>query len=260
MLMISTVKLHRVDTYLLSLRPYFLNMESILSDLTSFVEVTKNIFFEERPRQETKVLCVVTSDEGLCGLYNANIINIAEKFIQDNSGSDLGLVIVGRNGLKHFKNRHIEILDSFVGLNGRYTKQKCDAIASNLIDLFVSGRAGQVYIAYTHCNKAFLHKPALAKFLNIERSQPRDMEYLLEPDTEGILERLIPQYLLTKMRLMILESFISEHASRMVAMKSATDNAEDLLQELTLMRNKVRQSGITTDIMEIVASSEAVKG
>ena len=133
-------------------------------------------------------------------------------------------------------------------------------ILNNLTEPFISGKVSQVYIGYTHFKTALVHEQKVEKFLNIERPQETRISYILEPEKEFILNEIIPKYVSMKLKLIILESFTAEHSSRTVAMKAATDNARDLLQGLVLLRNKVRQANITQEIMEIISSSEALKG
>ncbi|MFA5276042.1 MAG: FoF1 ATP synthase subunit gamma, partial [Candidatus Omnitrophota bacterium] len=125
---------------------------------------------------------------------------------------------------------------------------------------FLQNQVSEVYVAYTHLEKIIIHKPTLVKLLNIDIPVSTGRRYILEPGVNTLLNNLIPKYIYSKMRLIFLESFASEHASRAVAMKTATDNAKELSQGLVLLRNKVRQANITQDIMEIISSAEALKG
>jgi len=145
-------------------------------------------------------------------------------------------------------------------MNGRYSDKVSDEIARNLIDIFISGKASSVHIAYTHSQTALIHKPTVEKFLNIERTSVERIQYILEPDLTSILNDIIPKYISMSFKLIILDAFNAEHSARTLAMKTATDNAKELLHSLVLLRNKVRQANITQEIMEIISSSEALKG
>jgi len=147
-----------------------------------------------------------------------------------------------------------------MGLNGRYSAQICDAIAKYMTDIYLAGEVDEIRVAYTYYKTALILKPTINKFLNIERRNVEEKEYIYEESKARVLEELIPKYLSMKMRQFILDAFTSEHSARTVAMKTATDNANELLRILTLLRNKVRQANITQDIMEIIASAEALKG
>lgn len=259
--MISALKLSRTNKMLDGARPYAWGLETLLNNLLAGKEGHGNIFLEERPRKEKIGLCVVTSDSGLCGMYNNNIISYADDFLRQHNENTIKLVLVGKKGLNHFKQYFgTEIINTYDGLHGRYSQEDCDAITQYLIKIFLSQEVDEVYIAYTHFQNTLVHKPVIKKFLNIERTGGEANDYLLEPDIDRILEELVPKTLCAKMRLVLLDAFTSEHASRIVAMKAATDNAKELSRQLVLLRNKVRQANITQEIMEVVSSSDAVGG
>jgi F-type H+-transporting ATPase subunit gamma len=258
--MISVSKLNRIDHILNAIRPYSSRLESILNNFINSIQPLSNPFLEKKITSGKTCLCLITSDMGLCGVYNNNIIRLAEEFIIKSGKENIVLVAIGRKGLNFFRKRGMRILNSYIQMNGRYSQQAFEEITNNLIDIFTSGRADEIYIAYTRYINALIQKPTIEKFLNIEITAGEEFEYILEPDKERILEELIPRYLSTKKKLFLLEAFTSEHAARTVAMKTATDNANELLDKLILQRNKLRQANITQEIMEIVASSEALRG
>jgi F-type H+-transporting ATPase subunit gamma len=216
--------------------------------------------FLKENNQTVKVLCVITSDSGLCGVYNNNVLRSAEEFIHLHGKDAVKLVCIGRKGLNYFKKRDIEILQTYLGMNGRFSEQVSNEITRFLIDLFLRQSAGEVHILYTYFGGGLSHRPVREKFLSLSLGTGKEIEYILEPDALSILAELIPRFLAMRLRLALLESFTSEHAARSVAMKSATDNAKDLLQNLILQRNKVRQANITRDMLEIISSAEALKG
>jgi len=260
--LISVSKLNHIEKMLYAIRPYFKKLDSILYHFINNVKLILSPYLEQRPVKKRIGLCVITSDGGLCGMYNTNIIRLAEEFIEKCGRDKIKLIAVGRKGLNYFKKKGLELQNTYLGLNGRYSQDLSDKIANNLISAFLTKEVDEVYIAYTHFQTALIHKPVLIKFLNLDVRNDSDekMEYILEPNRERIIEELIPKYISMKMKLVILEAFTSEHSSRTVAMKTATDNAKDLLESLTLLRNKVRQANITQEIMEIISSSEALRG
>lgn len=259
---ISVTKLNRTDKALFAVRPYFLKLDQLLRDFLRSAQRPSSQFLDERAEKKKTCLCVITSDSGLCGLYNNNVINAAEEFIRGHGEDKIKLVLIGKKGLGHFKNRKMEILKAYIGLHGKYDQKLSDGISDYLTGIFISGEADDVYTAYTRYETALKLKPALKKFLNIERDQKSGAgdEYIIEPSAQRVSEELIPRYISMSFRLMLLESFTSEHAARTIAMKMATDNAEELLEELTLLRNKIRQANITEEMSEIIMSSEALKG
>jgi len=260
MQMISVVKFNRIEEKLFALRRYALRFENLMHNLTSLSQEPSLEYFKKESIRSDIALCLITSDSGLCGMYNQNVIRAAEEFLEKNGAKKVKLILVGQKGLNYFKGKPVEILNSHTGLNAKFTQDSCDKIARELSQLFLSGQVGSVYVAHTHFKNFLTQKPTLQRFLSIEARGGKPVECIIEPDLESILTDLIPQYLLIKMRLIFLEAFTSEHAARFISMKTATDNAKELLEDLVLLRNKVRQAGITQDILEITSSVEALKG
>jgi len=260
--MISVTKLARVNKAISSFRVYFSKLEGIFSQLVSSQDKIAHPYFDKKPGPVA--LLVITSDSGLCGLYNNSILRFADDFLAREGNENVRLVIVGRKGFNYFKHRHAHILNSYLGLNGRYSDTAIDNITTYLTGIFLKGDVSQVHVAYTHKEKMAIYKNRADKLLNMELpaviAQAYPKQCIFEPDINSLLEEFIPRYIYLKMRLIFLEAFASEHASRAVAMKAATDNAEDLSQSLVLLRNKVRQATITQDILEIISSAEALKG
>jgi F-type H+-transporting ATPase subunit gamma len=257
--MISVAKLNRTEKQLISFKPYFSKLDEVFSRFISCKKDLSSPFLSGNASRDA-CLCVITSDSGLCGVYNDNIIRSAEEFINARGKDSVKLLVLGRRGFNYFQRKGYQILENYVGLNGRYSPKVCDDISSALIDLYLSGKAGEVFVSYTHFKTALIHKPGLIKLLNLGTRDPKEIDYIAEPDMGDIIDELIPKYVSLKMRLIILESFTSEHSARTLAMKMATDNAEELSAKLLLLRNKVRQATITQDIMEIISSAEALKG
>ena len=258
--MVSVAKLNRIEKNLLALRPYVTNLSSLMHNLISTCDCPTHSFLVTKAASNRICLCVITSDSGLCGSYNNNVIRSAEQFISSRGKENVDLVCVGRKGFNYFKRNNFNILNTYIGMNGRFSDKVCLAITDNLVDIFVSGKSAYVYVAYTHFKTALVNEPKVEKILNIESVSGIKTEYILEPDMEAILNEIIPKYISMKLRLIILEAFTAEHSARTIAMKTATDNAKELLQGLVLLRNKVRQANITQEILEIISSSEALKG
>ncbi len=259
--MISVSKLNNTNKMLSAQRQYFLKLRTTLNNLLASIAAPVSPYLEENAGGKKTCLCVITSDSGLCGVYNNDIIRAAEAFIHERGRETVELVIVGRKGFNYFKNAPgVSIVKSYIGLNGRYSQKVSDEITGDLIDLFLSGEVGEVYSAYAHFETALVHKPVVKKFLGLQGEGGVKSEYIFEPASVRVLEELLPRYIALSGRFMLLEAFASEHAARTVAMKTATDNARELLKGLILMRNKVRQATITQDMLEIISSAEALKG
>ena len=258
--MISAVKLSRIDKMLLSLRPYYMRLEEMFYNLLCAPGQIRHPYFEDRPKTGGILLCVISSDNGLCGLYNHNILRVAQDFINRAADCKVSLVIVGKKAQNHFKKKGLPVLHSYVGLNGTYDDIVCDEIAAILSKLFLSYKMDEVYVAYTHFKSAVAQYPAIEKFLNITQCAVNQTEYIIEQEPEYVLDKMAKRYLVAKMRMIFLESLTSEHAARNIAMRTATDNAKDLLDGLVLTRNKIRQANITQDLLEIISSADALKG
>ena len=258
--MVSVAKLNQMDKALYALRPYQAALEEMFYHLLGAAEDAENVFLKPRRERERIVLCVVTSDNGLCGVYNQNVLRAAERFIKENDRAKVSLLLVGKKGVNYFKAKKTPIVYQYVGLNGRYDPLISDQITGILINLFLSHQADEVQVAYTYFKTGFIQNAVVEKFLNIELGQAKAGDWIVEPDFAAVAEKLCLRYLLTRMRFVFLQAFTSEHATRSLAMRTATSNGEELLKGLVLLRNKIRQANITQDMLEIISSSEALKG
>lgn len=260
MQMVSVAKLNRIQDALFALRPYALRLENLMHNLAGLSKRDPLDYFKKSSGSGDIALCVITSDSGLCGAYNQNIIRAVEGFLDKNGADKVKLILIGQKGLNYFRSKPVKIINSYLGLNAKFIQSACDKITAQLIQLFLSGQAGSVYLAYTYFENSIVQSARIERLLAIESKEEKPVEYIAEPDLKSIFEDLVPQYLLVKMRLVFLEAFTSEHAARTISMKTATDNAKELLEGLLLLRNKVRQAGITQDILELTSSVEALKG
>jgi len=259
--MVSGAKLRKSESVLQAGKPYFLGLEAMLRDLLCGIDISGHQVLEERKELKTIGLCVVASDTGLCSSYNDNVIKLAEDFINKRGKHKVKLVTVGRKAFSYFVKRGFQVLRSYAGLQGRLSENITGEISDNLVQLFLSKEVDEVYIIYTQFVSALKYKPTAEKFLNIGRSGgTKEFEYILEPDRDSILKELIPRYIRAKMRYILLNAFTSEHSARMMAMKLATDNAHEMIDSLTLLRNKARQSSITKEIIEVSSAAELLKG
>jgi F-type H+-transporting ATPase subunit gamma len=262
--MVSAAKLNRVKGAFYAQRPYLDALEMTLKNAIADTADTSNPLLTKRANIRSIALCVITSDTGLCGNYNNSVLRLANSFIYKNRPVGVKLTVVGREALAYFGGLGFAA-DSYLGLYGRYTAKIADDISTALVNSYVSGDADEVYVAYTRFSPSLRHKPVVEKILNIDTGTTdaaRDAlgRYLFEPDGRRLIEAMVPAYLTQKMRAILLDAFAAEHSARMLAMKTATDNATELIDKLTLMRNKARQFAITKEILEIAMSAEALKG
>jgi F-type H+-transporting ATPase subunit gamma len=208
-------------------------------------------------------LVVVTADKGLCGSYNSNIIRQAENFLNGLTPPRKGsLILLGRKGYDYFKRRQWEILLHVPELSGKVDRDRVKGLTEDIVQFFTSGQVSEVYFLYTRFISAMVYKPTLEKFLELERRAPqiesRELRYIYEPDFNRVWNAILPEYLVNKLYLVLTESSTSEYSARMIAMKAATDNAGDMMEQLTLLRNKMRQATITRELSEIVAGAQAL--
>ena len=259
--MVSSSKLSRTKHRLFSERPYFMKLEAILNKLLAGPVKPVHPLLENRSEEKKVALCVIVSDAGLCSVYNYAAIRVAEDFIAKRGQENVRLVTVGREGFNYFKRNGFSVSNQYIELHGRYSDEVSKNISDVLVNMFLQKEVDGVYIAYTRFITTLRRKVMLEKFLNVDMPEgPDETEYIVEPDLARAINRLIPAYISEKFNLTLLDAFASEHAARMIAMKTATDNANELVETLTLLRNKARQAAITKEILEIAMSAEALKG
>lgn len=260
MQMVAASRVKKAEGRLLQAKPYANKLEELLMRLSATGQFS-HPFFETR---DVKNVClvIVTSDRGLCGSYNANIILKAESFLRSQD-KNVKLFLIGKKGFDYFRKRSWEILDKVTDISGKLDYKRIEDITNQLIGYYMSGRVDEIQLLYTSFRSLMSYKITMDKFLKIEspvnKDDDKSVQYIFEPDVNGIFEKLLPKYVTTKIYISLAQSFTSENASRMMAMKLATDNAVEMIDKLTLMRNKARQAAITKEITEIISSVEALK-
>ncbi len=221
-------------------------------------------------------LIIITSDTGLAGSYNTNLIQLAEAELRRDTVRQTHVSFIGKRGYRYFTKRGWNARDAYLDLAGRPDLAKIDAIGNTFLDRFLAGDIGSVRLLYAKFVSPTVSRPTIQQWLPIRlapATQPPGysatrakgkfieypVEYIFEPSPERVFEELLPRWTMATFRLVLLEAFTSEHGARMIAMKNATDNAEELLKSLTMQRNKIRQASITKEISEIVGTAEALK-
>ena len=263
MQMVSAAKLKKAQERLMEIRPYSDKIQEFLKDLTGQVKDLNYPLFV--PRSEVKNIAVVVmmADKGLCGSYNSNMMRYTQRFL-DEKNRPAKVVAIGRKAAEYFRKKGTEPKASHIQLPTDVPFGQIKAITKTLVDMYSSGEADEVYLLFTRYVNALTFKPGHVKFLPIEPEGKKEagpaLEYEFEPDPARILDKLIPRYVEVSFHRLLLESMSSEHAARMNAMRNATDNASDLINSLTLVYNKARQSGITKELLDIVGGAEALRG
>ncbi len=265
MKMVSAAKLRRAQEAAVAARPYAEKMTELLRNVAARVSSEAHPLLQAR--EEKKIdLVLFTSDRGLCGGYNANLIRAAEAFMRKNAGQkEVEVTLVGRKGADHFRRRRAAIVDRYINILATPADELAAAVGRKLIARFLGGETDAVYILYSQFRSALSQVPTLEKLLPIALSETREAEtqqlteYLYEPGIAQLLASLLPRITDVAMQRALLEATASEHGARMTAMDSATSNAAKMIGSLTLQMNRARQASITRELMEIVGTAEALK-
>ncbi|MBM4260603.1 MAG: ATP synthase F1 subunit gamma [Deltaproteobacteria bacterium] len=265
MKMVSAAKLRRAQEAAVQARPYAEKMTELLKNVSTRVSSSAHPLLTSREEKKVQ-LVLFTSDRGLCGGYNTNMIRAAEAFVRQHSGDkEIELTLVGRKGADHFRRRGAKIADRYGDILYKAPDELASEIAQKLIDRFISGDADAVYIVYSRFRSALSQVPTLEKLLPVSLTQASEAEaaqqteYVYEPGVEQLLASLLPRVTGVAVQRALLEATASEHGARMTAMESASGNAAKMIGSLTLQMNRARQASITRELLEIVGTAEALK-
>jgi F-type H+-transporting ATPase subunit gamma len=248
-------------------RPYAIQLTKAMEDLARQSGAVQHPLLEDREQPAKAGVLVLTSDRGLAGAYNANVLKVAEGVIRDvrSRGLEPVLYVIGKKGIGYFRFRGIPMREHWQGISEVPPYEEAERIGRTLIKDFADEEIDELHAAYTDFRSAFTLRATTQRFLPIAPEEVTGKglgvvhaEYLFEPEPDEILDHLLPQYVVTKVYAALLESAASENAARRRAMKAATDNAEDLIKILTRQANRARQDEITTEIMEIVGGAESM--
>jgi F-type H+-transporting ATPase subunit gamma len=288
MKMVSSSKLRRAQERILRSRPYAQEMLRVFNNLAARTDQTRHPLLQEKPGGRT-LLIVITADRGLAGSFNANVIKGAAEFIttQPNRGREIALALVGRKGRDFFLRRGFDVRYEEVGLFQNVKWSHAQTIANTAIKEFLDGDVSNVYLVYNEFRSIMTQRVVIERLLPIAnlamqseiappgtevgeaggrrsaggdggRPPGTEVDYLFEPSPEELLGTFLPFHVAVQVNRALLESSAAEHAARMTAMDSATRNAREMVDRLTLYMNKVRQAAITREIIEIVAGAGSV--
>jgi len=264
MKMVSAAKLKRAQDAITQMRPYANKLTELLVNLSSSLDVSDGGAYSEN-RELKKVLFVtITSNRGLCGGFNANIIKKAKRLIEeDYKGIEVNIISIGKKSSEHFTKNKYNVVSTHDDLYADLSFNNTSDIAQSIMDSFTNKVYDRVILLYNQFKNAATQTVISEQFLPIEASEESTSEigdYIFEPNKKDIVESLIPKSLKTQLYKSVLDSHASEHGARMTAMHKATDNAGELKKELILSYNKARQAAITGEILEIVGGAEALNG
>jgi F-type H+-transporting ATPase subunit gamma len=271
MKMVSAAKLRKAQDKIVRLRPYVNKLQEILAGLTQSLAESEveNIYGRISPPEKILIV-VITSNRGLCGAFNANVIKearrvVSEKYLDQFNKGDLIFLAIGKKGNDYLRKQKLKMLPEHNALLNDLTFDNVAAVAEEIMKSFVSGEYDRVEIIYNHFKNAAVQSIIDEQFLPVEsipsgNKASAPVDYIYEPTEEEIVKELIPKSLKIQFYRAVLDSFVAEHGARMTSMHKATDNATNMIRELTLQYNKARQAAITNQILEVVSGAEALKG
>jgi len=261
--MVAVSRLRRAEERLHSARPYAEKIQELMQSLApSLPRIDHPLLAQREPQRIAVVL--ITSDKGLCGAFNANIIQKANRFLEENTDKEIKLFLIGKKGHDFFSRRSFSIEFYLPQISRDISPQEVKKISRSFVQGFESDLHDEVYLFYTEFRSAMTTIPTMVRLLPVkspetEAGQGQSAEPIFEPSAEEIMNELLPRYIEAQVYKGLVESSASEHGSRMVSMKNATDNAEEMIRTLTLTYNKARQAAITKEIIEVTTASEALK-
>jgi F-type H+-transporting ATPase subunit gamma len=266
--LIASSRIIRAQQRVEAARPYSEEMRRLMASVAANASRIDHPLLKERDEVQSVGTVVVTADRGLAGAYNSNVIRAAERDMRAH-GKDNRLFLIGKKGVTYFRFRGYEFEESWMGNSEQPRVEDARNVAKAVADEFSEGKVDQVKLAYTRYESAMTQRPAVVQLLPLPKEELEELQeeqrdeqrpqYVFEPDPEQILNYLLPRYVEGLILQGLLEAAASEHAARRRAMKAATDNADDLMDSLTRNYNQARQAEITTEIMEVVGGSEALR-
>jgi F-type H+-transporting ATPase subunit gamma len=265
MKMVSAAKLKKAQDAIVQIRPYAEKLHEILANLTGSLSNSDENLYGIQRKEEKVLLIAITSNKGLCGAFNANVIKqttvlASGKYQQQNAKGNLDILCVGKQGYEILK-KQLNVVGEHNHVYDDLSFENVSAIARKAMQDFVDGKYDKVELVYNQFKNAGVQILTTEQFLPVvtdESEEEVQSEYIFEPNKEEIVQDLIPKSLKIQFFKAMLDSFASEHGARMTAMHKATDNATDLIQDLNLTYNKARQAAITNEILEIVSGANAL--
>jgi F-type H+-transporting ATPase subunit gamma len=268
MKMVSAAKLKRAQERVITARPFANKMTEVLGAIASRTEENFHHPLLDARGDERYLIVVVTADKGLCAAFNTNLIKAAQAFIREHSGKQIELLPVGRKGRDFFRRRQFNLVGEYVGLTGKGRVEFSEALelARDVIKRFEADEEiDKVFIIYNEFKSVMQQRVVIEQLLPVAREaekestdSPNLVEYVYEQPPSQIFSQLLPRMVETQVFRALLESVASEHGARMTAMDSASKNAKELIDSLTLNMNRVRQAAITNEIIEIVSGAAAL--
>ena len=261
MKMVSAAKLKRAQDAILQMRPYANKLTELLVNLSSSLDSAEGGEFSSERKINNVLLVPITSNRGLCGGFNANIIKQTLSLINDYKDNNISILSIGKKSSEYFKNNNYTPISTHDEVFNNLNYESIAQISDDIMQMYIDEKFDKVILVYNQFKNAATQNVMSENYLPVESPQEDDStigDYIFEPEKKEIIEQLIPKSLKTQLFKAVLDSHASEHGARMTAMHKATDNASELKKDLTLSYNKARQAAITAEILEIVGGAEAL--
>jgi F-type H+-transporting ATPase subunit gamma len=269
MKMVSAAKLRRAQDAIIQMRPYAQKLQEMLGNIVGNAEGDINLALAKERPVEKVLIIVITSDRGLCGGYNSNLIKLAkldiqEKYADQFAKGNVTILPLGKRGYDHFVKNKYKVVGKYWDIFSDLSFEHVVETAKYALDAFSKGEVDAVDLVYSEFKNAATQKFIAEQFLPVKKSVPQKgntkADFIFEPGKEVLLQELMPKILNTQLYKAILDANASEHGARMTAMDKATDNAQELLKSLKISYNRARQAAITTELTEIVSGAAALQG
>jgi F-type H+-transporting ATPase subunit gamma len=261
MKMVAAAKLRRAQERMMAARPYAAGLRQVLASISTRVDVSKHPLLAEREQEHKVLLVVVTADRGLCGAFNTNVTRGTLNAIAEKNWEEVHLLPIGSKANAFFKRRVYPLRQQGTQLQQALAHDTVRELAKMLTEDFISGDFDAVYVMYNEFKSIIAQQVMLERLLPLQRewteNQEPEIEYIYEPGPEQILGELLPKHIEFQLYRILLESAAAEQGARMTAMEAATKNAGELVDNLTLNYNRIRQAQITKEIIEIVSGAAA---
>jgi len=271
MKMVAAAKLRRAQDNIISARSYAKKMDELTHNLITKVNPEYNPLLAERAVKRILII-VVTSDRGMCGAFNTNIIKKAVELIDNNyselyKNNNIELLCIGKKGYQFFSKRNYTIYKSYINIFSRLDYSIAKDISNSLIESFISEKFDKIEVVYNEFKSVIQQNLLVEQLLPFEKPTIKKEEkhikslvdFIYEPNPKEIVNEIIPKHINTKIWRILLESYAAEEGSRMTAMDNANENAKEMISELNLQFNKARQASITTEILEIISGANALQ-
>jgi F-type H+-transporting ATPase subunit gamma len=266
MKMVSAARMRRAEEAMTDARAYANKIYELVSNMAARVEADSHPFLSQRGEVKNICLAIITSDRGLCGAFNSNVLKKTLAFVSENKDKNIKLVAIGKKGYDIFKRREIDILSKYITFAGKVTYEDATEVGDKLVEYYMNEDVDEIYIIHNEFKSTALQVAKATKVLPLAfdkeqtASASGSVDYIYEPKAEALMKEILPRYINFTVYFSLLESIAGEHGSRMLAMDNASRNAGELIGKLTLTFNKARQASITTEILDIVNGAEALNG